>query len=59
MEKKDFIDLLKKHDWYYQYSDDSRVYNKGKKERDYIERIVQIHPEFVELYHLYGKTLSH
>ena len=24
--------LLKKHDWYYRFSDDFKVYNKGNKE---------------------------
>ena len=26
-----YEDSLRKHDWYYQYSDDSFVYNKGQR----------------------------
>ena len=31
-----YNDLLKKHDWYFQMSDDDRVYDKGMKEKDEI-----------------------
>lgn len=59
MLRNDFIQLLKKHDWYYQYSDDPRAYRKGREERFVIERMVSAQPEFVELYHLHGKSLNH
>lgn len=30
--------LLKTHDWYYEYSDDHRVWERGRNERDDIRR---------------------
>ena len=33
-------ELLKNHDWYYLYSDDNRVYIKGRDERDRIDELV-------------------
>lgn len=27
------IEMLRKHDWYYQYSDDPGVWQRGKKQR--------------------------
>ena len=30
--------LLKTHDWYYEYSDDHRVWQRGRDERDEIRR---------------------
>jgi hypothetical protein len=34
---EDYIKKLKAHDWYYEMSDDGRVYQKGKAERFAIE----------------------
>lgn len=36
MTKEDFIQLLKSHDWTYQFSDDYKVYQRGQGERDLI-----------------------
>lgn len=36
---KSLEELLKRHDWTYNYSDDSRAWSKGKKEADEIRRI--------------------
>ena len=33
-------ELLKNHDWDYLYSDDNRVYIKGRDERDRIDELV-------------------
>lgn len=30
---EEYWDALKAHDWYYQYSDDGRVYNRGHGEQ--------------------------
>ena len=30
----EYIKLLQAHDWYYNYSDDFNVWQKGRKERD-------------------------
>ncbi len=34
--------LLKTHDWYYQYSDDHRVWTKGRERADEIQRQLSI-----------------
>ena len=36
---KSLEELLKRHDWTYNYSDDSRAWSKGKKEADEIRRM--------------------
>ena len=38
MNKEDFIQLLKSHDWTYQFSDDHNVYKRGQEERDTINK---------------------
>ena len=37
--------LLKNHDWYYMYSDDSRAYESGADERNGIYRYMEYMPE--------------
>jgi hypothetical protein len=37
MTLQEFYDLLDQHDWYYQYSDDRSVYNRGKEQQAKIE----------------------
>jgi hypothetical protein len=32
--------LLKGHDWFYQYSDDFRVYERGDRESDAINEVI-------------------
>ena len=34
--------LLKTHDWYYRYSDDHRVWSKGREQADEIQRQLSI-----------------
>ena len=34
--------LLKTHDWYYEYSDDHRVWQRGRDQRDEIRRQMDI-----------------
>jgi hypothetical protein len=48
--------LLKAHDYYYVYSDDSRAYRKGKESQDRIEALVKdIGPSGLKLYRKYLK----
>ena len=48
--------LLKKHDWFYFYSDDSRSYRKGDEEHSKIRRLVDfIGKDGKKLYKSYGK----
>lgn len=46
----EFWDLLNKHDWLYQMSDDQRSYQKGKQEREELERYASLSPEHKELF---------
>ena len=36
MNLEDFEELLKKHDWYYDYSDDHRIWQRGRDMADVI-----------------------
>ena len=53
----EFYDLLLRHDWSYQYSDDHRYYTKGEKERRQIQFVMdqneEYTPVFRELYNRY------
>lgn len=33
--------LLKRHDWYFDYSDDGRVWREGKRQKDEIDALVK------------------
>jgi hypothetical protein len=35
---EDYFQLLERHDWFYAYSDDHRVWLKGEEERKELER---------------------
>lgn len=45
--------LLDAHDWYFNYSDDSRVYRKGQSERSAIIHFIKRHPETVGMHDHY------
>ena len=48
--------LLKSHDWYFTFSDDSRSYKKGEEEQLKIRRLVDfIGKDGMKLYKTYGK----
>ncbi len=59
MKKKKMIELetlLKSHDWFYFYSDDSRSYRKGDEEHSKIRRLVDfIGRDGMKLFKSYGK----
>ena len=38
---QEFYDLLKAHDWSYQYSDDHRYWQKGRDEANMIDHILR------------------
>jgi hypothetical protein len=44
---------LERHDWYYDYSDDQRVWRAGVEERDAIVEMTKLDPAYLELYQLY------
>lgn len=47
-----YIDLLKGHDWYYQYSDDHSVYKRGQRERS---NLISMQKEFDEYRTVWNK----
>ena len=48
--------LLKSHDWYFTFSDDSRSYRKGQEQLSKIKRLVDfIGKDGMKLYKSYGK----
>lgn len=52
----EFYDLLAKHDWYFDYSDDFRVWQRGQAER---QRIRTIAKESVEHNDLFRAFYAH
>lgn len=56
MNKQDFAQLLEMHDWYYDRSEDPRVYKKGAEQRKTIFRIkAQLGEDGEYLYLKYAK----
>ena len=47
--RNDLIDLLKKHDWYFDHSDDFSVWSRGNSERKHINELVRLVPDGQEL----------
>tara|TARA_B100001939_G_C16842192_1_gene573596 strand:+ start:830 stop:1015 length:186 start_codon:yes stop_codon:yes gene_type:complete len=44
---EDYIQKLKSHDWYHVYSDDHRVYTRGRDQRQELYRLqVELDPKF-------------
>jgi len=39
VELKDYFEALKKHDWYFENSDDRSVFSKGRENQKLLERI--------------------
>jgi hypothetical protein len=50
MNLQDFDKLLRSHDWYYQYSDDHRVYLAGERQHDAIRRASKESPDHLKLF---------
>jgi len=53
--KVEFMEMLKNHDWYYQFSDDHRYWVKGNAEAKLIQAAMDVQPEFKEIYLKYLK----
>lgn len=49
----EFMDMLRKHDWYYHYSDDHRVFVKGAAERNEIEKAKYSRQDLEQAYQQY------
>lgn len=55
MNLQDYYDLLEQHDWYYIFSDDHKVYEKGKSNQDKLVDLAEENgPKFKELYKAFG-----
>lgn len=55
----EFYKLLEKHDWFYDYSDDSRVWRKGQQSMSVIRSAVESGPkEYKELFDAYEKYVN-
>ena len=52
--KEEFAKMLEKHDWYYDYSDDHRVFLRGSKQRqeilDFIDDNAEYEEELTEMF---------
>jgi hypothetical protein len=42
----DYIAMVSNHDWHYDWSDDPRVYDRGKAQWDELKRLAKENPEF-------------
>jgi hypothetical protein len=47
---KDFYQMLKQHDWYYEYSDDYGVYMRGKANRNKLKKMAAQSPAHQHLF---------
>lgn len=47
---KQYYQLLKEHDWNYDFSDDLKVYKKGATERTVLSKLSQLSAEHESLY---------
>ncbi len=54
---REFYELLEKHDWYYMYSDEYRVWKKGEEEASTIQQIVKQSEEHRKLLEEYSKHM--
>lgn len=52
----EYYDILDKHDWFYEFSDDSRVYGRGvKAKQDLLNTANQHGQEYKNLYDAFKK----
>jgi len=50
---KEYVEMLKKHDWYYNYSDDHSAYMRGRKARMKILELANEVDQNREIYNQY------
>lgn len=58
MTLEEFETMLSRHDFWYSYSDDHRVYTKGEAESKAIREAVKSNPEFKPVYQEYIKRME-
>jgi len=49
----EFYSMLANHDWYFEYSDDHKVWSRGRASRDRIFQVSKETPEHSKLYEEY------
>jgi hypothetical protein len=54
MTTEEFIEMLKKHDWYYQYSDDGSVYRAGDRQYQLIVIAKRGNPLLQKIYAIWS-----
>lgn len=54
MTNEEFFDLLERHDWYYNYSDDHRVWKKGSEASKRLQAIIQENDLWTRMYLAYS-----
>jgi uncharacterized alpha-E superfamily protein len=47
---EEFFNACMKHDWYYEFSDDGRVYNRGKEAERLLESYIATNDTFKNIY---------
>jgi len=50
MDQIEYFKKLQSHDWYYDYSDDNRVWEKGRRESQRLQAIAQEMPIYLVMY---------
>jgi len=60
MEEKEFqfFDLIRKHDFWYTYSDDHRYYIRGRDQRKEIHRWLEEYPNLSWIWDKFCKAMS-
>ena len=54
MDLSEYFKALQMHDWYYNYSDDHRAWEKGKNESHRLQAIAQEIPAYLKMYKDYA-----
>lgn len=50
MDKEEYQKLLDSHDWFYEYSDDGRVWRAGYESKQRLLNLAKQNPEFAKMY---------
>lgn len=52
MTMQEYEDLLNQHDWYFQNTDDHKVWERGKASEDHLKELAKTNPAFKILYNI-------
>ena len=56
-EEDTYLNLLRQHDWYYDYSDDDSVWNRGHDERKAMNQFQEKHDPDCKLWNKYAPQM--